>query len=172
MKKTFAIILFVFCASSAKAQLWSSLLNAPSGSGESVSSPQKWAIDWSGAGVVGGIPSSSWTQSGSTITATSGDRTATIQAALNACGTNHYVLLGAGSFSVTNLTVPSNCELRGTGTLTSTGTILNGTGTSGAIVSLGNQSGPNFTSPASTSSRLVQQPGQLASWLPVPQEYP
>lgn len=72
------------------------------------------AIDWSTAGVPGGIPSGSWTQSGGTIAA--GASAATIQTALNACGTNHFVHLGTGTFSLNNgLTVPSNCELRGDG---------------------------------------------------------
>lgn len=139
------LILALFCALPAHAQLWSTLLNPTSGGGAcspaSVSSAQKCAVDWSSAGVVGGIPSATWTQSGSTITASSGDRTATIQAALNACGVNHFVLLGVGSFSVTNLTIPSNCVLRGSGTLL---TIVNTTGTSGVVYRLGN-SGPAFT---------------------------
>src|SRR5215471_21097592 len=50
------------------------------------------AIDWSQAGVPGGIPSASWTQCGSTIAA--GASAATITAAVQACPPNHYVLLG------------------------------------------------------------------------------
>jgi hypothetical protein len=81
------------------------------------------AIDWSRAGIPGGIPSGSWTQSGSTIVASqapcsngAGDCTATIQTALNACAANYFVLLGAGKFRlVGSLTVPSNCVLRGSG---------------------------------------------------------
>lgn len=154
MRKIFAFLVFglLFCAVSAgvHAQTWTGILNPVSGAGAcspaSISSPQKCAIDWSIAGVVGGIPSGTWTQSGSTITATSGDRTATIQAALTACGTNHFVLLGIGTFNVTNLTIPSNCVLRGSGTLT---TIVNSTGTSGAVYSLGS-GGPSFT-PTSTN---------------------
>src|SRR6185437_11010392 len=67
------------------------------------------AVDWSSAGIPGGIPSGSWTQSGSTILASAcsngtADCTTMIQTALNACGTNHFVLLGSGTF-LTNSTL-------------------------------------------------------------------
>ena len=74
------------------------------------------ATDWSKAGVVGGIPSASWTQCGSTLPA--GSSAATINAAIAACGTNQYALLGAGT---TNLSAAltwnhkSNTVLRGSG---------------------------------------------------------
>lgn len=72
---------------------------------------------WAAAGVTGGIPSASWTQCGSTITA--GASVATIQAAINACTANHYVLLGAGAFPglSTNLafSAKTNVALRGQG---------------------------------------------------------
>jgi hypothetical protein len=72
------------------------------------------AIDWSHAGVEGGIPSASWTQCGSTIAA--GASTATIQTALNGCAANHFVLLGVGTFAgLSGLTIPSNVVLRGAG---------------------------------------------------------
>jgi hypothetical protein len=59
------------------------------------------ATDWSGAGVVGGIPVRN-TQCGSTIAAYNGTD-ATITNALAACaGTNQYVLLGAGTFNLTS----------------------------------------------------------------------
>jgi hypothetical protein len=85
-------------------------------------------------GVPGGIPSGSWTQSGSTISSTGGNMTSTIQSALNSCGTNHYVLLAPGTFNVTTLQIKSNCALRGSGPQS---TILNATGSSGAIVNMG-----------------------------------
>ena len=128
----FPLILLLVIPAALHAQAWSGILN-----------PAR-AIDWSTAGVPGGIPSGSWTQSGATISA--GASTATIQAALNACGTNHYVLLGPGSFSITNLNIPSNCALRGSGTLS---TILNLTG-SGAAFTLGN-GGPAYSSPAAAT---------------------
>ena len=101
-----------------RAQLWSGLLNTCTGTAAAtLTSPQRCGNpDWQNAGVVGGIPSATWTQSGATIAA--GASTATIQSALNACGTNHFVLLGPGTFSsITHLTIPSNCVLRGSGTL-------------------------------------------------------
>jgi hypothetical protein len=129
----------------AHAQAWSGILNPVSGTGAVLTSPQKNGIDWSKAGVPGGIPSGSWTQAGATVAA--GASTSTIQAALNACGTNHYVLLGPGMFSgITSLHVPSNCELRGSGTLLPGGTVISTSG-SGAVYNLGG-GGPNFNSPA------------------------
>jgi len=134
------------------AQAWSGILNPTYGSGAcnptSLSAPQACAIDWSTAGIPGGIPSS-WTQSGATINATnsacnngSGDCTSTIQAALNACGTNQFVQLGAGTFLINgNLSIPSNCYLTGLG---ANQTILNSMATSGAPVSLGS-TWPNFS---------------------------
>jgi hypothetical protein len=148
-----SLVLFLMIPTIAHAQLWSGLLNPTSGPGAcnqaNISSgPQRCAVDWTTAGVVGGIPSGSWTQSGSTIAAASGDQTATIQAALNGCGTNHYVLLGPGTFSYTHLTIPSNCVLRGSGTLS---TILNMTGSGGVSIYIGNNNGPNYSSPATAT---------------------
>lgn len=76
--------------------------------------------DWaSNAGVVGGIPSSSWTNCttaacntlfGGSVSA------ATIASALSSCGTNEVVRLPAGSFSVAAFNhTKSNCVLRGQG---------------------------------------------------------
>lgn len=84
------------------------------------------AIDWSKAGIVGGIPSGSWAQCGSTIPA--GSSAATIQNTINNCPANHYVLLGAGTFNLsTGLNMKSNVVLRGAGAnqtfLTFTGTV-------------------------------------------------
>jgi hypothetical protein len=107
---------------------WSNIL--PPGAG----------IDWSQVGIPGGIPSGSWTQSGSTISASqcdngAGDCTATIQKALKACGSNHYVLLGAGTFMIKqSVWVPSYCVLRGSG---ADQTILNVKGKGGAPILLG-----------------------------------
>jgi hypothetical protein len=78
---------------------------------------QSRAIDWSTAGVTGGIPSGAWTQSGSTIAAYSGTA-GTINNAIAACGANQYVLLGAGTFNLTSgidFAAKSNCVLRGAG---------------------------------------------------------
>jgi hypothetical protein len=86
----------------AHAQLWSGILDPSRG------------IDWTQAGVVGGIPSATWTQCGSTLPSTS--TVAQVQAAINACGTNQFVQLGSGNFSFsTFLNMKSNMVLRGLG---------------------------------------------------------
>src|SRR5438309_1096194 len=91
LKSKGSLLLFfftLFCLLSyGHAQQWSGIL-----------APNR-ATDWSGAGVEGGIPSGSWTQCGSTIPA--GSSAATIQTALDNCAANHYVLLGTGTFNLT-----------------------------------------------------------------------
>jgi len=109
------LILLCLCACSS-AQLWSGILNSVGTGPCSGSTPTACAINWSAAGIPGGIPSASWTQSGSTLSPSGGDDTSAIQTALGSCGTNHYVQLGAGTFKIyTQVVVPSNCELRGSG---------------------------------------------------------
>jgi len=140
----FFLILLVFLPISSHAQLWSGILKPTSGTGActygSVSTTGQCAIDWSAVGIPGGIPSGSWTQSGSTIQASacnngSKDCTPTIQAALNSCSNKQYVFLGAGTFLIGgNLTIPSYCVLRGSG---AQNTILSSGATSGAIVRMG-----------------------------------
>ena len=99
----------MFSAASLHAQPWAGII-----------SPAR-AIDWTTVGIPGGIPSGGWTQSGSTVAASacgsgSSDCTSTIQAALSTCGTNHFVLLGAGTFRLNGqLAIPGNCALRGQG---------------------------------------------------------
>ncbi|MGD0414457.1 MAG: hypothetical protein ABSA80_03790 [Terriglobales bacterium] len=140
------ILIIVGVSVHGNAQLWSGILD-----------PTR-AIDWSTAGISGGIPSGSWTQSGSTIAASacgdgSSDCTSTIQAALNSCGTNHYVLLGAGAFLLNGgLTVPSSCALRGAG---ANQTILNAKSTNTTDVTLGGN-GPNFSNSASITGGTAQ----------------
>src|SRR5581483_12203857 len=78
-------------------------------------------IDWNQSGIPGGIPSAAWTQTGSTISASdcadgASDCTSTIQKKLKACGENHFVLLGPGTFLIKkSLSIPSHCALRGSG---------------------------------------------------------
>jgi hypothetical protein len=130
------------------AQAWSNILS-PVPLGKGTGKCMGCAIDWSTAGIPGGIPDSSWTQSGSTIAASqspcnsgAGDCTSTIQTALNACGTNHYILLGSGTFLVNGvLTLPSNCALRGAGANL---TILNSVATSNVVVMLGGDNYKGF----------------------------
>src|SRR6266850_2575872 len=124
----FLLIVLAFVPGVAHAQAWSGILD-----------PTR-AIDWSAAGVPGGIPSGTWTQSGSTILASTfgngaSDATSGIQTALNACGTNHFVLLGAGTFRInTFLSIPNNCVLRGAG---ASQTKLNDMGTSSGLIRFG-----------------------------------
>src|SRR5882762_2218319 len=75
------------------------------------------AMDCSQAGIPGGIPSGSWTQCGPTIAAYTGSA-ATITTALAACGTNQYVLLGPGTFTLSasiDCGTKSHVVLRGSG---------------------------------------------------------
>ena len=90
------------------AQLWSGVL-----------SPAR-ATDWTNAGVIGGIPSGSWTQCGSTIApyGSSGAPAspATINNAITACGSNQYVLLASGDFYLNGaINLKTNVALRGAG---------------------------------------------------------
>jgi hypothetical protein len=73
------------------------------------------AIDWSGAGVAGGIPANR-TQCGSTIAPYTGAPTI-INNALAACGANRYVQLGAGTFNLSSgIKIQArNVTLRGAG---------------------------------------------------------
>ena len=133
-----AVFLLLPALSRAQSQPWSNVLH-PTTACNSVNttSAGQCAWNWTTAGIPGGIPSGSWTQSGSTIA--SGATSSTIQAALNACGgtssAGKYVLLAAGTFSITSgLSVPSYCVLRGAG---ASQTILNATLTSGNVINLG-----------------------------------
>jgi hypothetical protein len=100
------------------------------------------AVDWSQAGVVGGIPSGRWTQCGSAIAA--GASAAAINSALAACGKKQYVQLGAGTFNLSAGIIfanKSNVELRGMG---ANQTFLVFTGTGGcsgvsAVICLASQ---------------------------------
>jgi hypothetical protein len=97
------------------------------------------AIDWSDAGIPGGIPNR--TTNCATINASacgngSTDCTPSIQSALNNCPAGQVVSLGAGTFLLNNvLTIPGNVTLRGLG---ADQTILNIKSTSGsAAITMG-----------------------------------
>ena len=99
------ITLLFFPAVSHAQQPWSGII-----------SPSR-ATDWTRAGIVGGIPSGSWTQCGSTIAAYSGTAGA-INTAIAACGTNQFVLLGPGTFNLNtaiDFAHKSKVVLRGSG---------------------------------------------------------
>ena len=105
---------------SSQAQLWSGIL-----------SPSR-ATDWTQAGIPGGLPDGSWTQCGSTIAAYSG-AASNINTALASCGSNQYVLLGPGTFTLnTGIAFPRNTSghvvLRGSGA-NSTFLVFTGGGT-------------------------------------------
>ena len=73
------------------------------------------AIDWTEAGVVGGIPDANWIQCGSTIAAYTGTAAA-INTHIAGCPSNTYVLLGPGTFNLsTGILMKSNVVLRGSG---------------------------------------------------------
>src|SRR2546422_2739671 len=110
MRRTTLLLfsLILLCLStSAHAQLWSGILD-----------PSR-AIDWSTAGIPGGIPNRTTICSSlaaSTYGNGASDATAGIQAALNSCPANQVVSLSAGTFRInSSLTIPSNKVLRGAG---------------------------------------------------------
>jgi len=84
-----------------RAQLWSGVLD-----------PSR-AVDWTQAGVTGGILSPT-SQCGATIPA--GSSAATINSAIQSCGPQQYVLLAPGTYNLTTgLVMKSNVTLRGAG---------------------------------------------------------
>ena len=132
------------------AQAWAGILLPVSGAGAcnstSTISPGRCGIDWSTAGVPGGIPNRATicaTINASSYGNGSTDATSGIQSALNSCPANQVVVLTAGAFLINgNLNIPSNVTLRGAGADT---TILNAKGSGGGtVISLGN-GGPNLT---------------------------
>ncbi len=140
----FPIVLFCLSIYS-PAQLWSGVL-----------APTR-AIDWTTAGVAGGVPAN-YTQCGSTIAAYTG-AAATINNALAACGPNTYVLLGAGTFTLSTgiRWSVNNVALRGSGPtqtmLVFQGGAHDGCGGVGANVCM-----------ISTSTNDIQGFGNAANW--------
>jgi hypothetical protein len=102
----FFVPILLWLPSYGHAQLWSGILASSR------------ATDWNAypPGVKGGIPSATWTQCGSTIAAYTGNAS-TINSAIANCGTNQYVQLGAGTFTLsTGISITrSNVVLRGMG---------------------------------------------------------
>jgi hypothetical protein len=86
------------------------------------------AVDWSGAGVQGGIPANR-TQCGTTLSAGTYSGS-TIASSVNGCPSGTYYLLGAGTFTITSgiCITASNHTLRGSG---ADQTFLNFTGAGG-----------------------------------------
>jgi hypothetical protein len=144
--------------------VWLGLLN-PTYQGAcnpaSILSPQACGIDWTAVGVVGGIPPRATicaTAACSTVTTNAGASTpAQIQAAINSCPAGDAVLLPTGSYTLSaDLTLISNCTLRGSGTLN---TILTYTGTTGFPISAG---GHNSGSVPNMSNAVTITSGALA----------
>jgi hypothetical protein len=142
----------------AMAQNWSGILD-----------PAR-AVDWSTAGVIGNIPSATWTNCTTTACNTlyGGSVTATtIQNALASCPANTVVRIPAGTFNVAAFNdTQSNCVLRGAG---SSQTML---------VMTSNQSGAGFGGTDSATIHLMSgangvgvgplngftAPSQTANW--------
>jgi hypothetical protein len=107
--------------------------------------PSQRAIDWSTAGIPGGIPTRTTvctTLSASSFGNGSSDASGSIQKALGSCGSGQVVSLSAGTFLITgNIVIPGNVTLRGAG---ANQTILNSKITSGAPITIGNGNGPSF----------------------------
>lgn len=101
--------------------------------------PASRSIDWTQSGVPGGIPNRT------TICAniSAGASTSTIQSALNACGANNVVMLAAGTYNVSALTIPSGVVLRGSGPQS---TILNASGSGTGFIAIGSNGSPNIGS--------------------------
>ena len=101
------------------------------------------AIDWTQAGVPGGIPNRAvcTTIQASTYGNGSSDATSGIQTALNDCATNQAVALSAGTFRINgSLSIPSNRVLRGAG---ANQTILDLHGNGSYAIHFGSDTSPN-----------------------------
>jgi hypothetical protein len=116
MVRRIARLLGILCvvagpATASAQQLWSGIL-----------APAR-AINWSAAGVTGGIPNRTTVCQ----TLNPGATASQVQAALNACAAGQVVNLNPGTYTMsTGLSIPSNVTLRGAG---ANQTILNFTGT-------------------------------------------
>jgi hypothetical protein len=122
----FISLLLLMIPTAVKGQAWSGILD-----------PTR-AIDWSTAGIPGGIPSritACATLNASTYGNGSTDATTAINSALSGCAFAQYVSLSVGTFLVNgHINIPSNVTLRGAG---ANQTILEAHNTSGAVISLG-----------------------------------
>jgi hypothetical protein len=160
MKRNLVLLILSFCSificTRSNAQLWTGVLQPTSGTGACSyvggAGAGQCAIDWSTVGVPGGIPNRSTictTSACAAATAAGSSATlAQLNAALSSCPSGQVVLLASGTYNINGtLSVPGNCTLRGGGTLS---TILNTTGTSGAVIQLGT------TGPISSQSTNIQ----------------
>jgi hypothetical protein len=113
--------------------------------------PASRVIDWSAAGVIGGISTRTTiykTLQASSYGNGSSDASGAINSALSSCPSGQVVLLGSGTFQVANaIHIPSNVTLRGSGPQS---TILNMTGKGMGILMGGNT--PQYGSISGSSS--------------------
>jgi hypothetical protein len=120
LKQSVLFLFFLFCLSGRSyAQLWSGIISSSR------------AINWTNAGIPGGIPNRT-TQCGSTIAPYSGSAS-TINTAIANCTAGDYVSLGAGTFNLSSgidFTQHSNVTLRGQGA-NSTFLVFTGAGAGG-----------------------------------------
>ena len=116
--------------------------------------PASRVINWSSAGVSGGIASRTTiyqTLEASTYGSGSSDASSAINSALSSCPSGEVVLLSSGTFEIANtIHIPSNVTLRGSGPQS---TILNMTGTGVGILFGGNE--PPYGTAATSSSNAV-----------------
>jgi hypothetical protein len=124
--------------------------------------PPARGIDWAGAGVVGGIPSESWTQcttsACNTVTANGATSTAAqIQAAVSSAPANSYVLLPAGTYSGLGCLSfsSSNVALRGAGA-NQTALVFTGTGCSGGDAIAISGKAPSQSTVATVTGSVIQ----------------
>src|SRR5262245_50198812 len=150
MRRKLLFPLYVFCiAGSLSAQPWSGIIDS------------RRAVDWSTAGVTGGIPNRTTICS----TLSPGVSSAQINSALASCPAGQVVLLNAGTYNLSSgINLKSNVTLRGAG---ANRTILNFTGTSSYywgsyfVGALGNYSG-GFENSAPGPGGA--DPSRLRSW--------
>lgn len=151
----FFLIILLILPAAAQAQAWSGII-----------SPSR-AVNWAGAGIVGGLPDGSWTQCGSTIAAYTGSGSR-ITSALAACGANHYVLLGPGTFTINSggITFPTSGHvvLRGSGANSTFIVIASGAGASGC------QLGSCLIAGTSSDGTYGGQPGLSAFGMTAPSQ--
>jgi hypothetical protein len=117
------------------------------------------AVDWRQAGIPGGLPDSNWTACGTTIAPYSGTADK-INAQLATCSPNQYVLLGAGTFTLSTLVVfptSGHIALRGSG---ADQTFLKFTATGGT----GCFSIAGFISICGSDESYVEQPTVVYDW--------
>jgi len=150
----FSVVMVLICfPAPSHGQLWSGVLSSDRGA------------DWTQAGVIGGIPSGSWSQCGATIApyGSSGAPAApsTIATALQNCsGKSQYVLLGPGTFYLNNgicMTGLNNVELRGSG---SNSTFLVFSGAAGC----NNGNGTALVGFQSSDGTWFGNPGTVYNW--------